>query len=381
MEGWHVQPKLVVDSFCEFAEMLRPWTIQDFWNVENHEFIPGAIYLVERQRFVENGPRLREYIERGESRFVFSLPFEGSETLVNHLYQYRLADLVKSRKLLLISGGDMGPEWPHLTYDLFSTKFHDFEENIAEAERSTQFIYEKKYKPYKFLFLNGRERSHRKYLLEKFRLRGLLKHSVWSNLSPLPTPTMDLSLWHDGVDLTTTTSEIKLLDTHYEVDRYRARPQNITNQTRFVKSELFNDEWGDIYVNADPYIDTYFSLVTETVFNYPYSFRTEKIWKPIAMCHPWIAVANQGYYRDMRNLGFRTFGSLIDESFDQIDNSQQRIERISEIVEDLCRQDLVSFVTAAEDICKYNQQHLIEFRQQVKSEFPDRLFQFLKKYE
>jgi hypothetical protein len=37
-------------------------------------------------------------------------------------------------------------------------------------------------KPYKFLFLNGRMRSHRKYLLERFQANGLLDQSLWTNL-------------------------------------------------------------------------------------------------------------------------------------------------------------------------------------------------------
>ena len=101
----------------------------------------------------------------------------------------------------------------------------------------------------------------------------------------------------------------------------------------FAKYKLFNNEWGEIYLNANPYLDTYFSLVTETVFDYPYSFRTEKIWKPIAIGHPWVAVANPGFYRDMHNLGFKTFGDLVDESFDLIDNSIDRLERIAVVVE------------------------------------------------
>ena len=121
-------------------------------------------------------------------------------------------------------------------------------------------------------------------------------------------------------------------------------------------------------------------MVTETVFNYPYSFRTEKIWKPIAIGHPWIAVANQGYYRDLHNLGFQTFGHVIDESFDSIENNQDRLERIAQVIEDLCRQDLASFLKECYNVCKYNQQHLAEMRQQVRQEFPNRFEQFIQQH-
>jgi hypothetical protein len=172
---------------------------------------------------------------------------------------------------------------------------------------------------------------------------------------------------------------IKLLDPQYEFDFYQDRV-NVPTTDTFVKNHLFNNTWGEIYLKAEPYIDTYFSVVTETVFEYPYSFRTEKIWKPIAMGHPWIAVANAGYYRDMRNLGFQTFNGIIDESFDLIDNNQQRIDRIATVVKDLCQQDLASFLKECYTVCKYNQQHLAEMRLRVRQEFPDRFFQFLQEH-
>ena len=148
-----------------------------------------------------------------------------------------------------------------------------------------------------------------------------------------------------------------------------------------IKQELFNQEWGEIYLAPAPYVDTYFSLVTETVFEYPYSFRTEKIAKPIAIGHPWIVAASRGFYRDIRNLGFKTFDHVIDESFDQIDNHQDRMDRIIDIVDDLCKQDLGSFMSACKEVCKYNQQHLIEVVPKWRSQLPDQFFNLINKYE
>jgi hypothetical protein len=168
------------------------------------------------------------------------------------------------------------------------------------------------------------------------------------------------------------------LPAEYEVERYRAKlatpPNTITGRAQ-GKYNLFQNDWGEIYLNPKPYLDTYFSLVTETVFDYPRSFRTEKIWKPMAIGHPFIVATGAGYYRDLHNLGFRTFGHLIDESFDTIDNNQDRCNRIVEIVEDLCRQDLPAFITAAQEVCKYNQSLIMELRPKIRSEFSKRFFQ------
>jgi hypothetical protein len=217
--------------------------------------------------------------------------------------------------------------------------------------------------------------------MERFRLSGLLDQSLWSWLDLTVGYSKDMMLKHKGMDLIGQPHEIKLLPKQYEYVTYRDRINDLESDKQFVKYDLFNNEWGDIYINADAYIDTYFSVVTETVFDYPYSFRTEKIWKPIAMAHPWIAVANCGYYRDMHNLGFKSFGHVIDESFDSIENSQKRIERIAQVTQDLCQQNLADFLKECYNVCKYNQQHLAEMRSQVRQEFPERFFQFIKKYQ
>jgi hypothetical protein len=187
-------------------------------------------------------------------------------------------------------------------------------------------------------------------------------------------------LFEDGVDIMATAQPLKYLPPEYEPEQFRSFNIDSAGNKFFIKQALFNNKWGDGLVTPEPYIDTYFSLVTETVFESTYSFRTEKIAKPLLMGHPWIAVSTPGFYRDIRNLGFKTFEHLIDESFDQIDAPQQRLDRIVQVVQDLCSRDLDSFVTAAQDTCKYNQQHLAEFGSKTRSEFPNRFFNFINQH-
>jgi hypothetical protein len=180
---------------------------------------------------------------------------------------------------------------------------------------------------------------------------------------------------HHGENVMCTTSPLRWLPPEYEFSNYKNATVEIDSTLQsFVKHKLFNNEWGEIYLEPAPYIDTYFSLVTETVFEYPYSFRTEKIAKPLMIGHPFIAVSGVGYYRDLHNLGFKTFRHVIDESFDQIQHHQTRIDRIADIVEDLCQQDMSSFLADCQETCKYNQQHLLELSQRLRTEFPQRFF-------
>jgi hypothetical protein len=79
----------------------------------------------------------------------------------------------------------------------------------------------------------------------------------------------------------------------------------------------------------------------------------------------------------MRALGFRTFNNLIDESFDQIEDNAQRLERITLEVEWLCQQDLAKFAREAYNVCKYNQQLLAELSPKLRKEFPDQFQQYI----
>ena len=372
----------------EVYELLKHFADEEFWDFKEQVTVePNTIYLLGRQQLLDNLSVVRRLCDDPTITFIFGGSAEGS---VTHREQcarvLKIGDLIEQGKLLLITGGDMATDWPHLVHDHFLCRILDFEDNHREMLR-IQEIYSKPAKPYKFLFLNGRGRPHRKYLWERFRLSGLLEHSLWTMLDGRSSSSRYFQLMHDGQDLMCANTPIAHLPPEYEVsryhdnwERYHGDGQKRWYPHHFAKFDVFNNEWGEIYLRAEPYIDTYFSLVTETVFEYPYSFRTEKIAKPLAQGHPWICATSRGWYRDLRNLGFRTFDILIDESFDMIDDHQSRMDRIYQVVEDLCQQDLSSFLQACEPICKYNQQHLIEFQERHRDEFPNRFRQFLQKH-
>jgi hypothetical protein len=372
------KPNLVLDTLCEVYDLLSPWATESFWDFSKHTVRPGSVYVVGRQQFKEHQQQLKLLAEQGVIRVILSNPHEGSDTLRKQALSLGIKPYVDSGQMMLLGGGDMSPDWKCLQYDSFLPKLYDYDQNVSAANRIDD-IFNKTQKPYKFLFLNGRMRANRKYLLERFRLTGILEHSLWTSLDSNSGPGQHLRLVHQGQNLMETVRPAKTLDPYYEVDRYQHRSNPVTDQS-YVKFDLFDQEWGEIYLKPEPYIDTYFSLVTETVFEYPYSFRTEKIWKPIAIGHPFVVAANYGYYRDLRNLGFQTFSHVIDESFDLIENNQKRIDAVASVVEDLCNQDLAQLQLQCYNVCKYNQQHLADMRLKVRKEFPDRFFQFLNEH-
>jgi uncharacterized protein YggL (DUF469 family) len=95
------------------------------------------------------------------------------------------------------------------------------------------------------------------------------------------------------------------------------------------------------------------------------------------MGHPFVAAANCGYYKDLHSAGFQTFGHLIDESFDLIDDPQDRANRIVDVVADICYNGAASFLESARSICKYNYQQLREHNRRERAELPERLAQYI----
>jgi hypothetical protein len=146
--------------------MVRPWATDEFWDLSQHETVPGAVYVIGRKQYIDNRERVRDMAESGIVQVVMSNPHEGSATLIGQLTHLGLIDLAQQHKISVIGGGDMPSDWPCLQYDKFLPEILDYEENL-QAQAQADQIYTKQHKPYKFLFLNGRQRRHRRDLIDK----------------------------------------------------------------------------------------------------------------------------------------------------------------------------------------------------------------------
>jgi len=373
---------LRIDAASLVYDLLKSYAVEEFWEFKNSVPVPNSIYLFGHRQLTENLELIQQMAMSQDYVIVFDHAAEGSWTLQQQIKSLGIEDLVLSGNILLIGGGDMPDDYSYMRHDYFINVFLGYEHNLQQMSRLDE-LYTQSKKPYKFLFLNGLARTHRKYMWQRFRQLGLLDQALWTMLDSRPVRWGEMQLIENGVDLFSEITPIQHLPSKYEYSQYQDTLLTVDPSDRkFVKHDLFKNTWGEVYLQAEPYRDTYFSVVTETVFGESsHSFRTEKIVKPLAMGHPFIAVANAGYYRDLQNLGFQTFSHVIDESFDQIDSSMDRAERIIAVVNDLCQQDLASFLDSCYNVCKYNQQHLMELREQIRNEFPDRFWQFLQQHQ
>jgi hypothetical protein len=158
-------------------------------------------------------------------------------------------------------------------------------------DKSFNFVHDNK--KYDFLYLNKGSRSHRQRLIEKIK------------------PLMQNSLFTDWPN--------KKLPPEYELPWAQEYPQHGMDQ--------------DIY--EKPYNDTKYSLVSETNDVGNEVFMTEKIWKAIIAKHVFVVHGNYLYLQKLREMGFKTFGSYIDESYDLELHRGKKIDQINDVCKKL----------------------------------------------
>jgi hypothetical protein len=89
------------------------------------------------------------------------------------------------------------------------------------------------------------------------------------------------------------------IDTHHLTDQQKQSFHTVDNNRK------------------DLYDSTYFHIVTETIMgNEPSCFISEKTWRPILNLQPFVYFGDHGALKKLKELGFKTFDDIIDESYD-----------------------------------------------------------------
>jgi hypothetical protein len=196
----------------------------------------------------------------------------------------------------------------------------------------------------KFINLNRMQRSHRCLLLTLLHKKNLIKEGYVS------FDEMDINYYK--ARMKNSYPEFKYLLTEEQlketlplvVDNY----DRSFNPWHYGQRSLFKF-----------YRNSYFSVVTEThgeTKKYP-SFLSEKTFKAISHKHPFIVVSTTGILHMLRQLGYKTFNGIIDESYDEIEDDVERLTMITNEIERLCNlneEQLIEFKQQALEIVEYN---------------------------
>jgi hypothetical protein len=165
---------------------------------------------------------------------------------------------------------------------------------MYNQHKDKKFNFDHSYKPYTFFYLNKNPREHRLKLFDCFKSNNLLENSLYSF----------------------TRKGIKLKK-EYELP--------------WVDQENYPDMGHDQEIYELPYSHSAYNIVSETLINEEI-FITEKIWKPIIAQQMFVVHGRQHYLKNLRELGFKTFDGIIDESYD---NESNEITRANMIVNEI----------------------------------------------
>ena len=132
-----------------------------------------------------------------------------------------------------------------------------------------------------------------------------------------------------------------------------------------------NSDASAIY-DVDDYNNTGINIVLETVVDERIHL-TEKILRPIACGHPFMLAAGPGSLALLRKYGFETFDPLINESYDEIHDSQERLDAIGNEMlrlSKMSKQQLATLLKNCFAIAERNKQKFFsnEFFDQVTNE-------------
>lgn len=167
-------------------------------------------------------------------------------------------------------------------------------------------------------------------------------------------------------------SAIRKIDKQYSMDTHGDKLNHLTQYVDEMNEKIpieidthdFQNKMGFSTLNCyrkNEYLDSYIHIVTETSFEDDILFFTEKISKPIIGLQPFIVFSNKGFLKQLKKFGFKTFDSIIDESYD---DEADNIERFLLITKEIKRLSLLSLdelhklYISVLDICIYNRNHL-----------------------
>lgn len=119
------------------------------------------------------------------------------------------------------------------------------------------------------------------------------------------------------------------------------------------------NDWFDGHPSMDLYLDSWLEIVPEQLYKHGYNL-TEKTVKPMATKTPFLAVSTCGYLEFVKQFGFQTFHSIIDERYDKQYKIQDRVKLMLEQLQDIIRNGSESFYQACQPILEHNQARLLE---------------------
>jgi len=127
-----------------------------------------------------------------------------------------------------------------------------------------------------------------------------------------------------------------------------------------------NDHW---HVEPQHYNDAYWNFITETGTS-SHPFLSEKTFKPIANLQPFVMMGSLHSLKLLHDLGYKTFGEFIDESYDNIKNPEIRIKAATRQAINLAKMshpEHIKLMKQLKPILEHNQQHFFSSKNRIEN--------------
>jgi hypothetical protein len=115
-------------------------------------------------------------------------------------------------------------------------------------------------------------------------------------------------------------------------------------------------------------LDSWVTVISEAGFAEDTCFLSEKVFKPIAACQPFIIFGNRGSLENLRKLGYRTFEPLIDETYDQLPTWERLDAIIASLIQIKHMPDKLAWYRGFEEIVTHNYEVM---RRNCEDKVPD----------
>ena len=136
------------------------------------------------------------------------------------------------------------------------------------------------------------------------------------------------------------------------------RPQEHTAETLNGPSDRNNSQirCSDL-IDPDIYNQTYYTALIETTIHADFAMFSEKEAKPIVAQRPFVIFGSPGHLRAFRQLGFKSFAPVIDESYDNEEYLTKRFCMAVESMHQLCDKDPMEVYDQLKDVLTHNKKH------------------------
>jgi len=202
---------------------------------------------------------------------------------------------------------------------------HFLVSTLQEFEPYVKQDYSHVKKEYEFLCLNRRMRTGKFLLLKELKHRGLIDQTLYTYVKTLGTARVD----------------------------NRVKKQQLQDDELKGESICADDNNYLYGLNSDIYHKVKVDIVNETYyFKEDQLHFTEKVFKPIMLGVPFVVNGVRGYLSGLKQLGFETFDTVIDESYDQYPNGVRYIKVVDAAIQLAKIYDSVE----VRNICEYNKE-------------------------